>query len=53
MRVLVGVGIAAALTLSSLGSADGAAGGSGSPAALPAAVGHVAIVQAVPGETVD
>ena len=53
MRVLVGVGVAAALTLASLGSADGAAGGSGPSAALPAAAGHVAIVQAVPGETVD
>lgn len=54
MRVLVGLGIAAALTLASLGSAVGAAGGSGPPAAPPAAaVGTVAIVQAVPGETVD
>ena len=54
MRVLVGVGLSAALTLASLGSAVGAAGGSGPPAPPPAAaVGHVAIVQAVPGATVD
>ena len=54
MRVLVGVGLSAALTLASLGTAVGAAGGSGPPAPPPAAaVGNVAIVQAVPGETVD
>ena len=55
MRVLVGVGLSAALTLASLGTAVGAVGGSGPPAPPPvaAAVGYVAIVQAVPGETVD
>ena len=53
MRVLAGVGIAAALTLASLGSTVGAAGRSGPPAAPPAAAGNVAIVQAVPGATVD
>jgi hypothetical protein len=54
MRVVVGVGISAALTLASLGTAVGASGGSG-PLAPPSAatVGNVAIVQAVPGETVD
>ena len=54
MRVLVGVGIAAALTLASLGSAVERGGRSGPPASPPAAAaGQVAIVQAVPGETVD
>ncbi len=55
MRVLVGLGISAALTLASLGTAVRAEGGAAPPAPPPAAaaVGSVAIVQAVPGESVD
>ena len=54
MRVLVGVALAAALTVAPMSMTVNAAGGSGPPAAPPApATGHVAIVQAVPGATVD
>jgi hypothetical protein len=54
MRVLVGVALSAALTLASVGTAVEAVGGARAPApASAAAVGYVAIVQAVPDEVVD
>jgi hypothetical protein len=52
MRVVAGFALAAALTLAPMSMAGNAAGGSGAPPAA-AASGHIAIVQAVPGATVD